>query len=79
MLVLCILLFKLAFRFGKQFELNTIGEFANKASEDNYFLSRRNPNSFNKIEIVQKIRNLFAEGLDLDKSILIPEATFKQP
>jgi acyl carrier protein len=66
----------IAFKFANTFDLETIGQVADKISRENYLKSRRNPASVNKKEIEKKIQDLFAESLDLPKTALTKDAAF---
>jgi hypothetical protein len=75
-IIVCILVFKMANIFGKELDLKTIGELAEKMTRENYLKSRRNPATVNKQEARDKIRSLFANDIDLPLSVLTREATF---
>jgi len=66
----------LAYKFGNEFDLETVGQLAEKISRENYLKSRRNSGTINKKEIVQKVKELFSEGLDVNENALTKEATF---
>jgi hypothetical protein len=65
---------QLARCFGKEFRIKTVEEAATLSARENYLKSRRNPNTLNRQEIVDKIRELFSHDLDLDPSVLTREA-----
>lgn len=64
-------------KLGKELNLNTIGELAEKMKRENYIKSRRNPKSINKNEIEQIIIDLFSIELYLDKKELTRSALIK--
>ena len=66
----------IANKFGIEFDLQTMGQFAEKISRENYLKSRRNKATVNKNEIEQKVRELFSSDLYLDENVLKREATF---
>ncbi len=66
--------YQLARWFGKEFRIKTVGEASSLLARENYLKSRRNPNTVNRQEIVDKIRELFSHDLGLDPSVLTREA-----
>jgi uncharacterized membrane protein len=74
-IVLSLFAMMLAFKFGKELDLTTVGELAEKISREHYKKIRRNPSSVNRIEIVQKVKEIFMKDLDL-KNALTREAIF---
>lgn len=50
---------KIAFDFRKEFNIKTVRELVEKSTQKNYISSRRNKNSFNKLEIEKLILNSF--------------------
>jgi hypothetical protein len=73
-LLLSITSISVANRLGKEFTIKTVGELADKMARENYIKSRRNPKTANRLEIVEKIKELFCLDLDLDPSVLTKEA-----
>ena len=67
---------QLAERFGKEFELKTVGEVAEKMKRENYIKSRRNQNTFNKKEIEKVLTDWFSEYLAIEKTELTRDAEF---
>ncbi|MCZ8145773.1 hypothetical protein [Flavobacterium sp.] len=67
----------LSSRFGKEFDVKTVREVVEKMTRENYLKSRRDPTTFNKTEIEAVLINWFAEDLELEKSGLTREATFR--
>lgn len=72
----CIICFNLSNRLGKEINLKTVGQLADKMANEHYLKSRRNVKTVNSQEVVEKTRNLFAIGLDLSQSALTRDATF---
>jgi uncharacterized membrane protein/acyl carrier protein len=75
-IVLSIILFELAYRFGVEFQFNTVGDVANKMIKTNYFKSRRHSLAANLEEIKKQIATIFEEHLGLDKGELKAETVF---
>lgn len=65
---------KLAGKFGKEMHLKTAGDLACKISRESYSKGRRN--SVNKNEVEQKLRELFANDLELEPGLLTQRVTF---
>ncbi|PSL35384.1 acyl carrier protein [Chitinophaga ginsengisoli] len=63
-------------KLGKEFNLKTVGQLAKKISREHYNKVRRNPTTVNRIEITQKVKELFKEDLDLEESVLTRDARF---
>jgi len=66
--------YQLANWFGKEFRVKTAGEAAAMSARENYLKSRRNRQTVNRQEIVEKIRELVSHDLGLDPSVLTREA-----
>jgi hypothetical protein len=66
--------FQLASWLGNEFRVKTVGDVATMAARENYIKSRRNPKTVNRLEVVEKIKELFSRDLDLDPSVLTREA-----
>ena len=60
------ILFRVAEWTGTEFKVDTLGQLADKVSQENYMKSRRNQTTVNRKEIVKNIERLFIEGLSLD-------------
>ena len=60
----------LAYKIGKEIDLTTLGQVAEKMTRENYIKSRRNPKTFNKKEIEVVLKDWFADSFDLEKSKL---------
>ena len=63
-------------KLGKELHLKTVGQLAKKISKEHYNKVRRNPTTINQMEIIQKIKELFKEDLDLEDKALTKEARF---
>jgi hypothetical protein len=68
--------FKLAWYFGKEWEVWTVGELATSIMKTNYRRSRRDPNTINKAEINNRLINIFSENLGLDPIVFTKDASF---
>ena len=66
----------IAKRFGKEIDIDTVGELAEKMTRENYLKSRRYSKTFNKNEIENILREWFSNDLDLDKATLTRDAKF---
>lgn len=75
-IVFCICSFWLSNKVGKELDLKTVGEVAEKMTRENYLKSRRNPNTFNRKEIEKVLTEWFVENFGLEKSELTREAEF---
>lgn len=65
---------RIANKFGKEMDIKTVGELAEKITRENYINSRRNPATFNKNEIENILTEWFSSELLLDKSKLTRDA-----
>jgi len=54
----------------------TVGQFAEKFAREHYLKARRSPATINRIEIAQKVKELFQTDLGLEDKTLSREATF---
>ncbi|MCT1526967.1 hypothetical protein, partial [Sphingobacterium hotanense] len=61
-------------KIGNEFDLQTVGQVAEKMTREKYLKSRRNPKTFNKNEIEKILTDWFSEEFDLDRSKLTREA-----
>lgn len=68
----------IANKLGKEFDVQTIGEVAQKMTRENYLKSRRNPEMFNKNEIEDILIELFSKELLMSKAHLSKDAEFVQ-
>lgn len=64
----------IAFKTGKELDLKTVGQVAEKMTRENYLKSRRNPTTFNENEIEGILTDWFSNDLLIDKSKLTREA-----
>jgi hypothetical protein len=67
---------RLAGRFGKELKVKTIGDLAEKIAREHYLKCRRDASTVNRTEVVQKVKELFAESFQLEMSVLTKEAKF---
>nr|WP_294942365.1 hypothetical protein [uncultured Mucilaginibacter sp.] len=65
---------RLAGRFGKELKVKTIGDLAEKIAREHYLKCRRDASTVNRAEVVQKVKELFAESFHLEMSVLTKEA-----
>ncbi len=63
-------------KIGNELDLKTVGQVAEKMTNENYLKSRRNSNTFNKKEIEKVLTDWFSNDLSLDKSKLTRDAKF---
>lgn len=61
---------------GKELDVQTVGQLAEKITRENYLKSRRNPKTVNKKEIEKILTEWFSNHLGLDKSKLTRDAKF---
>lgn len=66
----------ISYKLGKELNLKTVGQLAKKISREHYNKVRRNPTTINQVEIIQKVKELFKEDLDLEDKALTKEARF---
>jgi acyl carrier protein len=76
-IVFCVCGLWISNKVGKELDLKTVGEVAEKMTRENYLKSRRNPNSFNRKEIEKVLTEWFSEYFDLEKSEVTREAEFQ--
>ena len=65
---------RLAGRFGKELKVKTIGDLAEKIAREHYLKCRRDASTVNRTEVVQKLKEMFAESFHLEMSVLTKEA-----
>lgn len=75
-LVFSIICLPLATKFGNEFDLLTVGHFADKISREHYLKSRRISMTTNKKEIAQKVKDLFIAELGIEESQLKRQSSF---
>ncbi len=68
--------FWVANKLGKELDVQTMGELAEKVMRENYLQSRRNPNTFNKQQVEKVLTDIFSKDLNLNKSELTRDANF---
>ncbi len=68
-LVITILGLTIITKTGKEFRVETVGQLADKMTQENYFKSRRNAATANRKEIVRNIEQLFINGLGLQDDV----------
>lgn len=61
---------------GKELDVQTVGQLAEKMTRENYLKSRRNPKTVNKNEIEKLLTEWFINDLGLDKSKLTRDTKF---
>lgn len=66
----------IAARFGNEIDLLTVGQLADKLSREHYLKSRRISTTVNKMEVEQKIKDLFIADLGLEENQLTRQASF---
>ena len=74
-IIISILGFKLAYRFGKEIEMNSFRELVEKITTENYLNVRSDKNTINRKELKNVMRDWFADNLGIEKSEL-KQATF---
>ncbi len=75
--ILLVISLKLAFRFGKELQVETVRELVEKMTRDNYIKSRRDNNNYNLKEINKVLIDLFSNALGIDKSNLKAESSLR--
>lgn len=60
---------KVAYRFGKELDLETISDLATKLTTDHYLASRRDPATINKKEFSQVLMNRLNKNYDEDQRL----------
>lgn len=75
-LAFSILAMMLAFKVGKEIDLRTVAELAEKIAREHYGKVRRKASTVNRNEIAQKVKELFMTDLDFEDEVLTREATF---
>lgn len=66
----------LAGKFGKEMQVKTLGELAEKIAREHYRNCRRNAATVNYNEVTAKVRELFMHELYLEPAVLSQEAKF---
>jgi len=66
----------LANKFGKEMQVKTLGELAEKISREHYRNCRRNANTVNRHEVAEKVKQLFTHDLYLEPQVVRRGAKF---
>ncbi|WP_143014138.1 hypothetical protein [Mucilaginibacter pineti] len=66
----------LAGKFGKELKVKTLGDLAEQVAKEHHIKCRRDAATVNKMEISQKIKELFTANLYLEPSVLTRDAKF---
>lgn len=61
---------------GRSLRANTVRECVEQMIREQYLKSRRNPNTFNRAEVVEQVQALFIDRLALEPSDLTADARF---
>ena len=59
---------------GETLHVKTVRECVEQMTSQQYLMSRRNPETVNRTEVVQKVQALFIDMLALEPSALTPNA-----
>ncbi|UYZ58337.1 hypothetical protein [Hymenobacter latericus] len=65
----------LAFRLGRELQVKTVGQLVTKLMQEHYAQMRRQSNTVNHLEVPELLRQLFADRLYLNPTVLTREAT----
>lgn len=76
LLVTVIAGFNIAYKFGNNLYLQTVGEVAEKMTREHYLTSRRNSQTFNRKEVEKVLVGCFVDYLGLDEAVLTRDARF---
>jgi hypothetical protein len=66
----------LAGKFGKELKVKTLGDLSEKIAREHYLKCRRDASTVNRAEVVNKVKELFADYLHVEPSVLTKEARF---
>ena len=66
----------LAGKFGKELKVKTLGDLAEKIAREHHVACRRNASTINRAEVAEKVKEMFANDLHLERSVLTKEARF---
>jgi hypothetical protein len=66
----------LAGKFGKELKVKTLGDLAEKIAREHHISCRRNASSVNRNDVAEKVKELFADYLDVEPAALRKEARF---
>jgi hypothetical protein len=62
--------------FATELDDISLGQLAKKIAREHYRMARRTPSSINSVEIVQKVKELFSNYLELNEAVLTRDAAF---
>jgi hypothetical protein len=66
----------LAGKFGKELKVKTLGDLSEKIAREHYLKCRRDASTVNRVEVADKVKELFADYLDVEPAVLKKEARF---
>jgi hypothetical protein len=66
----------LAGKFGKELKVKTLGDLSEKIAREHYLKCRRDASTVNRGEVAEKVKELFADYLDVEPAALRKEARF---
>nr|WP_067059953.1 hypothetical protein [Mucilaginibacter sp. L294] len=66
----------LAGKFGKELKVKTLGDLSEKIAREHYLKCRRDASTINRAEVAEKVKELFAEYLDVEPASLKKQARF---
>ncbi|WP_374948534.1 hypothetical protein [Mucilaginibacter sp.] len=66
----------LAGKFGKELKVKTLGDLSEKIAREHHLKCRRDASTVNRAEVNQKIKELFADYLDVEPAALTKTARF---
>lgn len=66
----------LAGKFGKELKVKTLGDLSEKIAREHYLSCRRNASTINRGEVSAKVKELFADYLDVEPGSLKKQARF---
>ena len=66
----------LAGKFGKELKVKTLGDLSEKIAREHYLKCRRDAQTVNRTEIIDKVRDLFADNFQLEPATLTKQARF---
>ena len=66
----------LAGKFGKELKVKTLGDLSEKIAREHYLKCRRDASTVNRAEVAEKVKELFAEYLDVEPASLKKQARF---
>jgi len=66
----------LAGKFGKEMPVKTLGDLAEKISQEHYRNCRRNASTVNRAEVAEKVKELFGHEVYLEPSVVTRNSRF---